>query len=132
VDDLIIDQLTFMEAAQVSRNDTRPGVLRTILHDLHVLIGDAALPCALAHQINRKGVEYARQHGHYEADHAAEGSEAERTVDMLATLYASHQQRVTGRMSLQWLAARRFPLRDFELIWQMSSATIAARNVITP
>jgi replicative DNA helicase len=130
VDSLIIDQLTFMEAARVGKHDRRDTVLRTITHDLHVLIGDAELPCLLAHQVNREGMEYADKHGMFLPRHMAEGAEVERTVDMLFGLYASDDAAKAGRMTLFTAKNRRGPLQDFDLIWQPGSGSFAAREVI--
>lgn len=130
-DSLIVDQLTFMEAAEVGRNDARHGVLRTITHDLHVLIGTGdPLPCVLAHQVNREGVKYAEKTGRMEMYHMAEGAEVERTVDWLFALYASHDQRATGRLSFQTLKARRKMPLDFDLLWDIGTGSIAARAAV--
>lgn len=107
-DSILIDQLTFVEAAS-TKAKARHEVVRDIMHDLKTGIstGTYKLPCLLAHQINREGVKAADKTGFLEMYMLAESSEVERTADWVFGLYRSHEDRIAEVAKFQTLAARR-------------------------
>lgn len=107
-DSVLIDQLTFVEAAS-TKAKARHEIVRDIMHDLKTAIstGSYKLPCLLAHQINREGVKAADKTGYLEMYMLAESSEVERTADWVFGLYRSRDDRLTETAALQVLAARR-------------------------
>lgn len=130
-DDLIIDQLTFMEDSDPNRNHSRTTELRSILHDLKALIstGRHRLPCLLAHQINREGIKDAQSAGRLKMSHFAESAEVERTADWAFALWQSDDHKEMNRMLWQTLGSRRGALRDFDMVtWDIVHGNIAARN----
>lgn len=103
---LLIDQLTFMEASD--RRLRGPDKITDIMHDLKDAIGGRlAIPCLLAHQINREGMREAKKNGWLEMYMLAEGSEVERTADWVFGLYASPDERQAQMIKWQTMATRR-------------------------
>lgn len=103
---LLIDQLTFMEASH--RSLRGPDKITDIMHDLKDAIGGRqAIPCLLAHQINREGMREAKKNGWLEMYMLAEGSEVERTADWVFGLYASPDERAAQMIKWQTMATRR-------------------------
>jgi hypothetical protein len=103
---LLIDQLTFMEASD--RRLRGPEKITDIMHDLKDAIGGRmAIPCLLAHQINREGMREAKKNGWLEMYMLAEGSEVERTADWVFGLYASPDERAAQMIMWQTMATRR-------------------------
>lgn len=103
---LLIDQLTFMEASH--RSLRGPDKITDIMHDLKDAIGGRlAIPCLLAHQINREGMREAKKNGWLEMYMLAEGSEVERTADWVFGLYASPDERQAQMIKWQTMATRR-------------------------
>lgn len=103
---LLIDQLTFMEASD--RRFRGPEKITDIMHDLKDAVGGRlAIPCLLAHQINREGMREAKKNGWLEMYMLAEGSEVERTADWVFGLYASPDERQAQMIKWQTMATRR-------------------------
>lgn len=129
-DSLFIDQLTFVDAP--NPRDPRHLQIRAMMHDLKEMIstGVRRLPCLLAHQINREGVEAARKIGRLYMEHMAEGSEVERTADFVFGLFQTHENRNTARAQLQMLAARRTMLQNWMLDWNISTGLFRVRHEI--
>lgn len=130
-DSVLIDQLTFVHAREDNRR--RDLDIREMMHDLKELISTARrrLPCLLAHQVNREGTAAARKTGHLLMDHMAEGAEVERTADFVFGLYQSDADRAAFFSQLQMLAARRVPLKHWELHWHITQGVINIRREIT-
>lgn len=131
-DDLIIDQLTFMEDSDPNRNNSRTYELRSILHDLKALVstGRHQMPCLLAHQINREGIKNAQSANRLRMMDFAESSEVERTADWAFALWASEDMKAWGQMLWQTLACRRGPNLDFDMDWDIVHGAINARNQV--
>ncbi len=125
---LLIDQLTFMEPP----NEKAPRHLqiRDMLHTVKSMIstGRDLVPCVIAHQINRAGMEKAHRTGFHRMTEFAEGSEVERSADWGCTMYQSDDARKVGRLLFQILAARRRPINQWDLQWQVELGLI---NVIS-
>lgn len=126
-DSLIIDQLTFLEHPNPGRK-ARHEVVGEIMHTLKTAIstGPFPMPCLLAHQINRAGVEQARKSGYLLMEHLAEAAETERTVDWAFGLYQSREHRRIGAALLQVLAARREDNNAWEMSWEPYRGIVAA------
>ena len=116
--DLFIDQLTFMEPED--ERAPRPLQIRQMTHDLKTMIstGRDQMSCMLAHQINREGVKAAEKVGRLEMYHLAEGSEVERTSDLVLGAYQSDEQRNALTAQLQILAARRVAIKSWSMALQ--------------
>lgn len=132
-DDLFIDQLTFLDPTEQKHGRSRPNEIKDIMHALKGLIstGRHQMPCVLAHQIGRDGVKHAEKTGRLSMYHMAEGSEVERTADMLLSLYASADAAAIGRMTIQLLAARRvrFPV-EWDLSWDIARGIAMVQNTV--
>lgn len=125
-DDIIIDQLSHIRHA-----DTRLPRHYQIGESLRELAdmlssGRNQMPCLLAHQINREGVESALKRGYYEMTDLAESADAERTADWVFGLHQTRDERAGGFATLQTLASRREDLRHFSLIWRVGTGRIQA------
>ena len=123
---LLIDQLTFVEHADPGRK-SRDMVIRDQMHDLKTLIstGNEPIACLLAHQINRAGVEMARKVGFLLMEHMAEGSEVERTADIIFGLYQSNEDRTGGEALFQILGSRREDLNAWKIVWMPGKGMVA-------
>lgn len=130
---LFIDQLTFVEnpgGEKKSRNEN----IREMMHDLKNLVstGRHKMPAMVAHQINREGVKMARKLGYLEMDHLAEGSEVERTSDLVLSLYQSQENRAIYMALLQTLAARRSDYKNWNLNWNIGSGLVSVIGETNP
>ena len=127
-DSLLIDQLTFME--HPDHKLARHLQIRDIMHTVKTMIstGKDLIPCMIAHQINRSGMEKARRNGFHRMDDFAEGSEVERTADWACAMYQSDDARKVGRLLFQILAARRRPINQWDLQWQVELGLINVLN----
>ena len=99
-DDLLIDQLTFVELGQgIGDHRARNEKIGEGLHILKNMIstGRHQMSCLLTHQINREGVKAADKVGHLEMYHLAEGAECERTADFVLGQYGSRDERAVGQ-----------------------------------
>lgn len=128
VDSILIDQLTFVRPTD--ERAPRHIQIRDVMHGIKEAISTSrkAIPCLMAHQINREGTKAARSTGYLLMDHLAEGSEAERTADVVYGLYRSGDDVLSARAKLQMLAGRRFPLKHWELAWNLSAGYIDVRG----
>lgn len=124
-DSLVIDQLTFMEHPNEGRKK-RDEVIRDKMHDLKngLSAGRHAIPCLLAHQINRDGVKAASKSGFLSMEYLADGAEVERTADMVFGLYQSGVERQAQMMKFQTLAARRLVPKHWYLKWRLDGGSI--------
>lgn len=113
---LLIDQLTFMEASH--RSLRGPDKIADVMHELKSEVAAAEMSCGLAHQINREGMKEAKKSGYLEMHMLAEGSEVERTADLVLGLYASPDEMKAEVVKLQTLAFRRQPPKSFRLAWR--------------
>jgi replicative DNA helicase len=111
---LLVDQLTFMEHPDPGRKE-RTYVVRDIMHDLKTLISATSqpMPCALAHQINREGVQASKKADRLEMWHLAESAEVERTADRVFGLFANDGEVLANMVRLQGLADRRNTLKTW-------------------
>lgn len=127
-DSILIDQLTHVELA--SPDKPKPERIGDALHTLKALIstGRDRIPCVLAHQINREGVQASRKAGYLEMYHLAESSEVERTADWVFGLYASRDDQNAERLKFQTLASRRAPIKHWNLDWAVSSGSVVVRD----
>lgn len=130
---LFIDQLTFVEnpgGERKSRNEN----IREMMHDLKTLVstGRHKMPVMIAHQINRDGVKSARKLGYLEMDHLAEGSEVERTSDLVLSLYQSLENRAIYMTLLQTLAARRSEYKAWNLNWNIAAGQVSVLGETNP
>lgn len=125
---LIIDQLTFMTSSN-SKSD-RWVQIRDIMHQIKTMIstGKDKMPCLIAHQINRKGIELARKNGYHLMEDMAEGSEVERTADWVFSMFQSEEYRQVNRVLLQILATRRAPVKNWELNWDPRTGSMRVLN----
>lgn len=132
-DDLYIDQLTFMEAVKGRSRERQDESVGRMLHDTKTLIstGRNQMPCLMAHQLNRDGIEIAEKTGRVSANKGANSSETERTVDWQFGMFASAEQRAIHLMELQTLATRRAAdMRNFELQWLIDTGNISVHREI--
>jgi replicative DNA helicase len=115
---LLIDQLTFMEASH--RSLKGPDKIADIMHDLksEISSGRNQVPCMIAHQINREGMREAKKNGFLEMYMLAEGSEVERTADLVVGLYASPDERKAQIIKWQTLAFRRQEPKHWRVAWR--------------
>lgn len=130
---LFIDQLTFVEnpgGERKSRNEN----IREMMHDLKNMVstGRHKMPAMVAHQINRDGVKSARKLGFLEMDHLAEGSEVERTSDLVLSLYQSAENRAIYMTLLQTLAARRSEYKHWNLNWNIAAGQVSVLGETNP
>lgn len=120
-DDLLIDQLTFVELGQgIGDNRSKQEKIGEGLHLLKNMIstGRHQMSCLLTHQINREGVKAADKVGHLEMYHLADGAECERTADFVFGQYASRDERAVGQAKFQMLGARRVELKHWQIGWR--------------
>lgn len=131
VDDLIVDQLTFVKHPN-PKSKPRYEIVGDLMRSFKIQIstGRDQMPCLLAHQINREGIKAAEKTGHLEMYMLAEGSDVERTSDWVFGLYQSHLQREVGQATMQVLAARRENLTAWDLDWRASSGIINAMREV--
>lgn len=129
-DSVLIDQLTFIEAAS-TKGKARYEVVRDIMHDLKTGIstGSYKIPCLLAHQINREGVKAADKTGHLEMYMLAESSEVERTADWVFGVYRSHEARMAQIAHLQVLASRREDVSQWVMNYEPAQGLIGTLRV---
>jgi hypothetical protein len=97
------------------------------MHDLKngLTVGRDEMACLLAHQINREGVKAASKSGFLSMEYLADGSEVERTADMVFGLYRSQVERQAMMMKFQTLAARRFVPKHWYLAWRIEHGKIS-------
>lgn len=131
-DSLIIDQLTFVEM-DASGHKPKTERIGENLHRLKKMIsqGRHPLACLLAHQINREGVRQADKVGYLEMHHLADSAEVERTADWVFGMYASRDMQKAHRLTFQTLASRREVTKNWSLIWEIRTGTIASDREIT-
>lgn len=128
---LFIDQLTFVEHPNPQRL-SRPQVIGELMHELKTLIstGPLPMPCVLAHQINREGMKAVAKTGFHSMSDMAEGSEVERTADMVLSLYQSTDQRMLRQATIQVLAMRREELNAWNMVWQPSNGVVRVMHEV--
>lgn len=128
---LLIDQLTFMEIGQ-GPGDRRgkPEKIGEALHMLKGMISQGRRPmaCLLNHQINREGVKAADKEGRLQMYHLAEGSEVERTADLIFGGYQSHDQRLLRQLQVQMLGARRVNTKNWIIGWRPEVGLIKVKQ----
>lgn len=124
---LIIDQLTFMRNAETKKGQAKAYDTGEILHDTKELIstGSHMLSCIMAHQVNREGMKAAAKTGYLEPHHMADTSEVERTVDHLAALYQSDDDKKARRAKWQYMLSRRAVPMTWNMTLNLSASTIA-------
>lgn len=132
-DSLLIDQLTHVEVGQ-GINDRRPRTEK-IGEGLELLkgmisTGRRQMPCLLAHQIKRDGVQAAAKRGYYVMEDGAESAYVERTCDFALGLYSSGDEKQVRQAKLQMLAARRVPTKHWQINWRPEMGGIKVRNEI--
>jgi replicative DNA helicase len=131
-DSVLIDQLTFVELD----GDPRQPKHERIGISLHMLKGMIStgrknISALLTHQINRDGVRYAMKNGHHTLLDLAESAECERTADWIFSIYRSGEHQRTNAALLQVLAARRAPIKWWEMDWDLKVGNIDVRSEMT-
>jgi len=122
-----------MEAVKGRSRERQDESVGRMLHDTKTLIstGRNQMPCLMAHQLNRDGIEIAEKTGRVSANKGANSSETERTVDWQFGMFASAEQRAIHLMELQTLATRRAAdMRNFELQWLIDTGNISVHQEI--
>lgn len=128
---LYIDQLSHIQHADHrQRHDLQIAESLRELSDL-ISTGRHALPCLLAHQINREGVKAAHKRGYYEMSDLADSAGVERAADWVFGLHQTIMQRRDTQALFHTLAARRAEPKHFSMIWNVETAHIIARNETT-
>lgn len=126
-DALYLDQLTFMSPAERKSRMQSWEKMEVVLHSLKFLLRKHDLSALLAHQANRAGNRETMKTGRAEMDHAANGSEAERTVDWQFALVGTPDQVADQERTLQTTATRRGgALLSFRLAWRLDIGSIQA------
>jgi replicative DNA helicase len=127
---LFIDQLTHLEVPVEDLRRPRHeqvgnmlAVLRNMLNNVHHRI-----PCLIAHQINREGVQQADKAGRLEMYHMAESAGVERTADWAFGIYQSNEAREAEEAMFQVLAARREDVAMWKLGWAIPKSRISVMN----
>jgi hypothetical protein len=120
---VIIDQLTFV-SDDGGKKGYRPKWESTgdKMHELHELISDTGgerLSALVLHQLKREGIERAQKSGRYEMTDLADGSEVERTASFVAAVFQSTVARSLGQAEWQTLKARRVPVKDWTMVWEL-------------
>lgn len=116
---LLIDQLTHIKHPSPGRK-AMYEIIGEIIHEIKALISEpkTALPCLLAHQINRDGVKAAAKQQRLEMTMLAQSADVERAADWVFGLYQGEVGRQEESALLQALAARREELKA----WTMACA----------
>ncbi len=129
-DTLLIDQLTFVDLPSPRAPKTER--IGQALHELHDLVstGRKRIPCLLAHQINREGVNAAAKDGRLYMHHMAESAEVERTADHVFGLYAGEEDKRAQRIKIQLLASRREVERTWQMKWDVNHGIFAVTGVL--
>lgn len=129
---LLIDQLTFIDHTS-PKSLPRWEQIKDTLHLLKSLIstGNNRLPCLLAHQINREGVQAADKLGYIESYMMAESAEVERTADLLMALYQGKMDVNTEQAILQILAFRRDENKNWYIGWHRGEVMSSVRRETT-
>lgn len=134
-DSVFVDQLTFVEAERsvYKRDIPKHYEIAETMRRFkdHAGHGRYPMPLVVAHQVNREGVKMAQKTGRLMAENMADGSDVERTADMVFALYASDDQRAHNSMQLQTLAARRFEPVTWDLHWQIHLGHLGVQHVAT-
>lgn len=134
-DSILIDQLTHVEVGHgPSDRRARTEKIGESLHQLKAMVSSGRRPmvCLLAHQVNREGVKHADKAGYLEAWHMAESAEVERTADFVFGLYSSREERTIGRAKLQMLAARRTPIKHWNIRWEPHVGNVRVLSEFIP
>lgn len=132
-EDLIVDQLSHIEAVAGSKARERHQVIGEILRETKAQIRDDAagkLSCLLMAQINREGRREARKSGRYEFEHLGLSTEVENIADHLWAVYQSEDHRALQRAVWQTLKFRRGPVVDWDMRWRLDVGDIRALNVV--
>jgi replicative DNA helicase len=129
---LMIDQLTFLEASH--RSLRGPDKITDIMHDLkgEVSTGHKKMATLLVHQIHREGMREAAKKGFLEMWMLAEGSEVERTADLVIGLYASPDERKAQMMKWITMAFRRQMPKHYRMAWRPWVGQVEALGEIEP
>lgn len=129
-DSLLIDQLTFVDPPDA--RSPRWVQIRDMMHDLKELISTSRrrMPCLLAHQVSREGMAHAHKHDELRMEFMAEGSEVERTSDLVFGMYQSDHDRTDYRAKFQLLAGRRVDLMNWRLAWNVGHPEIRSLGAI--
>jgi replicative DNA helicase len=132
-EDLIVDQLSYIEKVPGSKSRERHQIVGEILRELRACIKDDAagkLPMLLMAQINRAGREAARKTGRYEFEHLGLSTEVENIADFVWAPYQSDEHRIVERAVWQELKFRRGRPTDFDMRWRLSMGDIRALNPV--
>lgn len=131
-DSIVIDQLSHIEYN--GKQTHRPTQVAEIMNKLSTIIGTGhhPIPCLLAHQINREGKKSADKAGWHEMEHLAESSSAERYCSFVFSMYQSHDMYQIRQVLLQVLAARRAPIKWWDMAWRPELGYAGIRRERTP
>jgi hypothetical protein len=132
-DDLIIDQLSYIEAVPGSKARERHQIVAEILRELRGHIRDDAagkLPCLLLAQINREGRAASRKTGRVEFEHLGLSTEVENIADYVAAGFQSEDHKALQRAIWQELKFRRGATQDFDMRWRLDVGDIRALGLV--
>ena len=123
-DSLIIDQLSHMEHSDPNARRPKHETMSEILYSLkqQISTGRDRVSCLLAHQIKRDGKTEADKIGYHKMEHLAETSGTERVPDHVFSVYQKRDGLVTNEALFQVLAARRYPINNWQMDWDLGTA----------
>ncbi len=127
-DSLLIDQLLWMEDV-----DTKPPLNQRIRHRIETIkamIESSAhpMPCLMAHQVNRKGIENAQKADRLWPNDMAEGAAVEQGADWVFSIWQSDDMKVVDQLLLQTLAARSEVLMNWDVYWNPETGVMRVLN----
>ena len=131
VSSLIIDQLSHLQGVDGNHRDRRnevSAIIQTLVNSIST--GRDRVSCLLMHQVNREGIKRAAATGRISMVDMAESSEVERSSSVVATLYASDEHKVLGRMQWQTLKQRRVKANHWDLDWAPHRGVIHVINEV--
>lgn len=123
---LLIDQLTHVERdREQPREDL---IVRDQMHHLKRQSQRHGLSTIIAHQVSREGQKYADAEGRLRTWHLANGSEVERTADMVFGWYVSKDDRKARQGLFQIMASRREDIATWRLDFDLEACIIGVRR----
>jgi len=131
-DSIIIDQFSHVEyKGKQSHRPTQFAETISSLKDC-LNMGYKPLPALLLHQINREGKKAADSRGYHEMTDLAESSAGERWCDFVFSMYQSHDMYAMSHVLFQVLAARRAPVKWWDMSFRPSIGFVKINEEIQP
>jgi len=128
VDSVIIDQLSHVHHPN-PRNKPRWEQVRDIMQMIREDANNAPrLAVMLMVQISREGTEKAAKRAYHQPEDFAESAEVERTPDFALTLFQSEDMKMANMAVMQVVAARRVPVKGWNLDWFPALALARVRS----